>query len=86
MTNKYNPPPSFADGTIPLSVDGIQSQIRLARQESDRQCYPILKANERLLDTLTLELCADERRQGKRLEDWLLRAEAAAMARLGVDT
>jgi len=72
---------SFADGTIPLSAEGIQSQIRLAKQQAARECYPILKANEALLDKLTLELCADERRQGKRLEDWLLAAEMGAFTR-----
>jgi len=72
---------SFADGTIPLSAEGIQSQIRLAKQQADRECYPILKANEALLDALTLELCADERSQGKRLDDWLLAAEMGAFTR-----
>ena len=66
---------SFADGTIPLSAEGIQSQIRLAKQQADRECYPILKANEALLDALTLELCADERSQGKRLDERMLQAE-----------
>jgi hypothetical protein len=72
---------SFADGTIPLSVEGIQSQIRLARQQYDREAYPVLKAAERDLDRLTLEMCAAERAQGNRLEDWLVRAELAAFTR-----
>lgn len=72
---------SFADGTIPLSVEGIQSQIRIARQQHDREAYPILKAAEGHLDRLTREMCEFERAQGNRLEDWLINAELAAYIR-----
>lgn len=73
--------PTFDNGCIPLSSEGIQSQIRLARQQHDREAYPILKAAESHLDRLTLELCATERAQGNRLEDWLINAELAAYIR-----
>lgn len=73
---------SFADGTIPLSVEGIQSQIRLAKQQADDEDYPILKAAERGFDRRMLEMCTAERAQGNRLESWQLRAEADALSRM----
>jgi hypothetical protein len=74
--------PTFANGGVPLSVEGIQSQIRLHRKAFDQYAYPILKAAERDLDRLTMEFCADQRRQGKKLDDWLLKAEIEAFMRI----
>ena len=78
---QYATRPTFDNGGIPISIEGVQSQIRLTRQQGDRVAYPILKSAESGLDKLTLELCADERRQGKRLEDWLIKAELEAFIR-----
>lgn len=72
---------TFAGGCIPFSEEGIRSQIVLAKREYAQYAYPILKAAEPDLDRLTLELCADLRSRGERLEDWLLRAERDAIAR-----
>jgi len=74
--------PTFANGGIPLSAEGIRSQIRLHRNHFDSYAYPILKSAEPALDALTLELCADQRSQGVKIEDWLLKAEIEAFMRI----
>lgn len=74
--------PTFANGGIPLSSEGIRSQMRLHRIQFDSYAYPLLKSAEPTLDALTLELCAEQRSQGVKLEDWLLKAEVDAFMRI----
>lgn len=72
---------SFADGTIPLSVDGIQSVIRIARLKAAETLHSKLIQSQPDLDRLTLEMCQHERAAGVKLPDWLLEAELEAFRR-----
>lgn len=71
-------PPTFANGGIPFSAEGIQGVIRDVDDDFARQ----LKYAEPDLDRLTVELCAADRREGKPVEAWLLKAEQDALNRM----
>lgn len=79
MTENETPEqPTFANGGIPFSVEGIQGVIRGV----DDDFISTLKYAEPDLDRLTIEMCAADRCEGKPVEAWLLRAEREAMNRM----
>ncbi|PLW82247.1 hypothetical protein CWI75_10740 [Kineobactrum sediminis] len=73
---------SFADGSLPLSAEAIQSEIRRVRRQADDQLHQSMLGKQKLFDEFALNECADLRKLGHLIPADILQAEAEALARM----
>ncbi|WP_157976411.1 hypothetical protein [Parahaliea mediterranea] len=76
------PAPTFENGGIPLSAEGIQGEIARVRRESDDWLHRKMQRKQAVFDAFALGACADLREAGEPVPDDLLEAEADAISRM----